>query len=115
MTTTPQTTIEAVQSPPARRRRSGRAALAGVARSGLVLAGCANAGEGAISGAGLGALAGLIIGSTSGNPGEGAAIGAAIGGVGGAVIGDQNERAERQSRHVPRHDHYDRGRYHDDW
>lgn len=57
--------------------------------------GCSNAGEGLLSGAGLGAVAGLIVGSTVGAPGEGAAIGAAIGGVGGAVVGDQNERNER--------------------
>ena len=64
----------------------------------FVSVGCNNAGEGALSGAALGALAGLGIGSLSGNAGEGAAIGAISGAVGGAVIGDQNERNERYSR-----------------
>ncbi|MEZ6317981.1 MAG: glycine zipper domain-containing protein [Phycisphaerales bacterium] len=58
----------------------------------LGAAGCNNAGEGAVSGATLGALGGLAIGSLSGDAGKGAVIGAVAGGVGGAVIGDQNER-----------------------
>jgi hypothetical protein len=56
--------------------------------------GCANAGEGALTGVGVGALSGLAIGSLSGNAGKGAAIGAVVGGVGGAVIGDQNRRKD---------------------
>lgn len=58
--------------------------------------GCSNAGEGALSGAALGALGGLAIGSVTGSAGKGAAIGAVAGGIGGAVIGDQNERNERR-------------------
>lgn len=58
--------------------------------------GCSNAGEGAISGAGLGALGGLAIGSFFGAAGTGAAIGAVGGALGGAVIGDQNERNEKR-------------------
>jgi hypothetical protein len=58
--------------------------------------GCNNAGEGAFSGAALGALAGMGIGSLSGDMGKGAAIGAIAGGVGGAVLGDQNERSDRR-------------------
>lgn len=54
--------------------------------------GCDNAGQGALTGAGAGALGGMAIGSLSGNMGKGAAIGAIAGGLGGAVIGDQNER-----------------------
>ncbi len=76
------------------RRPLGRALAAGavLAFAGLGASGCSNAGEGLISGAGLGAISGLIIGSTVGDPGAGAAIGAAIGGGVGAVVGDQNER-----------------------
>ncbi|MBX3390179.1 MAG: hypothetical protein KF691_12095 [Phycisphaeraceae bacterium] len=54
--------------------------------------GCNNALEGGLSGAGLGALAGMAIGSTFGHMGTGAAIGAAAGALGGLIIGDQNER-----------------------
>jgi hypothetical protein len=60
---------------------------------GLALtSGCDNAGQGALTGAGAGALGGMAIGSLSGNMGKGAAIGAIAGGLGGAIIGDQNER-----------------------
>lgn len=105
-------TTNSAHTKPSRRRI---ALLGGLGLSAALLTGCANAGEGAISGAGLGALAGLIVGSMSGNAGDGAAIGAAIGGVGGAVIGDQNEREASRARTVPRHDHYERPRYSDDW
>ncbi len=54
--------------------------------------GCNNAGEGALSGAAIGALGGMGIGSMSGDMGEGAAIGAIIGGIGGMILGDQNAR-----------------------
>ena len=54
--------------------------------------GCNNAGEGALSGGMLGALAGMGLGSLSGNMGKGAAAGAIIGGIGGLLIGDQNDR-----------------------
>lgn len=112
---TPNTTKTAARPSGFTKRRALVATLAG---SALVLTGCANAGEGALSGAGLGALAGLVVGSMTGNAGDGAAIGAAIGGVGGAVIGDSNERADRRARtprRVEYHEHYDRRRYSDDW
>lgn len=57
-----------------------------------VSAGCNNAGEGALSGAALGAGAGAIIGSFTGSAGLGAIIGGAAGALGGGVIGDQNAR-----------------------
>lgn len=60
------------------------------------LAGCDNAGQGLFSGAALGALAGLGIGSITGDMGKGAAIGAIAGGVGGLLIGDQNDRNSRR-------------------
>lgn len=69
------------------------AALASVA---LLAGGCNNAGEGAFTGAGLGAASGAIIGSLTGSAGKGAIIGAAAGAVGGAVLGDQNERNSRE-------------------
>ena len=75
-----------------KRRHALSAVLAG---SALVLAGCSNGGEGAVSGAALGALAGFGLGSLSGDAGKGAAAGAIIGGVGGAVLGDQNDRRMR--------------------
>ena len=74
------------------------ASVAALATTLTLAGGCSNAGEGLLSGAGIGAVTGLIIGSTIGSPGEGAAIGAAIGGASGAVIGDQNERNERNAR-----------------
>ena len=71
----------------------------------LISTGCNNAGEGALTGAGPGALGGLAIGSVTGSAGAGAAIGAVAGGVGGAVIGDQNERRDNRERQ----------RGHDEW
>jgi len=59
--------------------------------------GCDNAGEGAVSGAALGALAGMGIGSLYGDMGKGAAIGAIAGGLGGLFVGDQNERRARDN------------------
>ncbi len=70
------------------------AGLTVVAASVALLGGCNNAGQGLLSGGALGAGAGAIIGSLSGNAGTGAAIGAVAGGLGGAVIGDQNERRQ---------------------
>lgn len=67
----------------------GAGVLAGAA---LTAGGCNNAGEGALSGGALGALAGMGIGSMSGNMGKGAAVGAIVGAIGGLIIGDQNER-----------------------
>jgi len=73
------------------------AALSAIIGFGLVASGCNNAGEGALSGAGLGAAGGAAIGSLYGDVGKGAIIGAVAGGLGGAVIGDQNERRDRDS------------------
>ncbi|MCC6285630.1 MAG: hypothetical protein IT439_10095 [Phycisphaerales bacterium] len=75
----------------ARRARSlvGSLALAGVLAGAT---GCNNAGQGFLSGASLGALGGMAIGSLSGNMGEGAVAGAVLGGIGGLILGDQNAR-----------------------
>jgi len=62
------------------------------------LSGCSNAGEGALSGAALGAGAGAIIGSFTGSAGVGAIIGGAAGALGGGVVGDQNRRNTENSR-----------------
>ena len=53
--------------------------------------------QGAI-GAGLGAVAGAIIGNNvgDGNAGRGAAIGAVVGGAAGAIRGSQQDRANQQ-------------------
>lgn len=72
--------------------RTRRFALAAAAAALPLMAGCNNAGQGLFSGAALGGLAGLGLGSLSGNAGAGAAAGAIIGGVAGGVIGDQNAR-----------------------
>lgn len=79
--------------------RRARAGLAAIVAGGFALAGagCSNGVEGAFSGAALGALGGLGIGSVFGEAGAGAAIGAISGGLAGAVIGDQNERADRRA------------------
>ena len=74
------------------RRAITMAMLGGLTLGTLGMSGCDNAGEGLFSGAALGAVTGLVIGSMSGNAGEGAALGAVIGGAGGAIVGDQNER-----------------------
>lgn len=55
-------------------------------------AGCDNGLQGLGSGAALGAVAGMGLGSLSGNMGKGAAAGAIIGGLGGLILGDQNRR-----------------------
>lgn len=70
---------------------------AAVIVGGLTLgsAGCNNAVEGGLTGAGLGALTGMAVGSAFGHMGKGAAIGAAAGALGGLIIGDQNERRAR--------------------
>ena len=64
------------------------------------LAGCDNAGQGALSGAAIGSLGGLAIGSLSGDAGAGAAIGAIGGAVAGGIIGDQNRRAEERQQEM---------------
>lgn len=73
-------------------RRPGRLAAAACVLAGMGLAGCNSAGDGFVTGAGLGALGGMAIGSTSGDMGKGTVIGAVIGAIGGAIIGDQNAR-----------------------
>lgn len=86
-------------------RRIGRgwARAAAVAVGGLgvltagSLSGCANAGEGAFSGAAIGALGGMGIGSAFGAMGKGAAIGAIGGAIGGAILGDQNNRNDMRA------------------
>ena len=61
----------------------------------LTTSGCNNAGEGLFSGAALGSLVGMGLGSLSGDMGKGAAAGALFGGLGGVIIGDQNQRSGR--------------------
>ena len=61
----------------------------------LTTAGCNNGGEGFLSGAALGSLVGMGLGSLSGDMGKGAAAGALLGGLGGLIIGDQNQRNYR--------------------
>ncbi len=63
------------------------------------LGGCNNAGEGLFTGAALGAVTGLAIGSLDGNAGEGAVLGTIIGGAGGAILGDQNERNRQNAQY----------------
>lgn len=85
------------------RRRRSIAGMSRVAALGATVgiavlgSGCNNAGEGALSGAALGAAGGAAIGSLYGDLGKGAVIGAVAGGLGGAVMGDQNERRDRDS------------------
>lgn len=98
-----------------RTRRLARiAALALSTPLALTLVGCNNAGEGAFTGAAVGALGGLAIGSLSGNAGDGAIIGAVSGAAAGAVIGDQNARnAPNQSADRWNSDRPRRDRWHD--
>lgn len=63
------------------------------------LGGCETAGEGLFTGAILGTLTGLALGSLDGNAGEGALTGLIIGSAGGAIIGDANERDRENSRY----------------
>jgi len=91
------------------RSRAAKAlVLSSAVLAGGTMTGCDNAGEGLFSGAALGAVSGLIIGSTTGNAGEGAAIGAAIGGASGAVIGDQNQR-NRENAYIRSRGHRPHG------
>ena len=75
--------------------RSRRVLAAGVLAA-FLTAGCNNAGEGALSGGAIGAIAGMGLGSLGGHMGAGAAAGAIIGAVGGLIIGDQNDRNSRR-------------------
>lgn len=81
-----------MKTTPATRRSIKSLALVSLVLASTGLAGCNNGQEGFMSGAALGALAGMGLGSLSGDMGKGAAAGAIIGGIGGAVMGDQNNR-----------------------
>ena len=87
------------------RRGVRAAALAGLVLSG---AACSNAGEGALSGAALGAGTGAIVGSMFADAGRGAIIGGALGAMGGAILGDQNQRHYRHDDRYYYYDRYDR-------
>lgn len=64
--------------------------------AGIALAGgCSNGVQGAGSGAALGSLIGMGLGSLDGKMGKGAAAGALVGAGIGAVLGDQNSRRDR--------------------
>ncbi len=94
--------------------RAAAAALLGLAIA-TGSTGCATAGEGAFNGAALGALAGLGLGSLTGDAGKGAAAGAIIGGTTGAVIGDSNMRADQRARygtHSHHHHHHSHHSHH---
>ena len=114
MTATP--TNDSIRTHSTTTSRRAVALAAGLSLAAFGAAGCSNAGEGAFSGAALGTLAGLAIGSMSGNAGEGAAIGAIAGGLGGAIIADQNEKADQRAGHDPHRADWDRpARRSDDW
>lgn len=87
-------------------RSSRLAILSGAILATGTLSGCDNAGQGLFTGAALGAVTGLAIGSLSGNAGEGAVLGTIIGGAGGAIVGDQNERNRENARYS--RERYDR-------
>ena len=61
----------------------------------LSLTSCQTAGQGALSGAAIGAVGGAIIGHQSGDAGKGALIGGAAGAAGGALIGNENNKKNR--------------------
>ncbi len=77
--------------------RTTKAALISLVGGAMLLTttGCNNAGEGFFSGAMLGSLVGMGLGSLSGDMGKGAAAGALLGGLGGVLVGDQNQRNAR--------------------
>jgi hypothetical protein len=65
----------------------------------FLLTGCesmSNTDKGVLGGAGLGALAGGVIGSATGHAGAGAAIGAGLGGVAGGLTGAAVDNSERK-------------------
>ncbi|MBF0570308.1 MAG: glycine zipper 2TM domain-containing protein [Candidatus Omnitrophica bacterium] len=70
-----------------------------------VISGCANpynnAGEGAVAGGLLGAVAGGVIGHQSHNTGVGMLIGGAVGAVTGAAVGSQVQKPEPPSQPAP--------------
>jgi uncharacterized protein YcfJ len=70
-----------------------------------LIAGCQNdAGNGALIGGGVGALAGGIIGHQSGHTGAGALIGGAVGAGSGALIGHASDENKLDKQRE-----YDRG------
>jgi len=77
-------------------RRYMRFALAGVSLALAVMCGgCETGGQtGALAGAGVGALAGQVIGGNT----EATLIGAGVGALSGYVIGDQVEKSEDRKR-----------------
>lgn len=81
--------------------------LIGLTGLAIFAAGCeSDAGNGALIGTGIGALAGGIIGHQSGNTAGGALIGGAVGAGTGALIGhasDEHKKSERAA--------YDKGYY----
>jgi len=88
--------------------RASQIALTGALLLGsTTLTGCNTAGEGLFSGAVLGTLTGLALGSLDGNAGEGALTGLIIGSAGGAIIGDQNQRERENSRYRGSDHRYD--------
>ncbi|MFK7759234.1 MAG: glycine zipper domain-containing protein [Phycisphaerales bacterium] len=85
-------------------KKTRKLALTGALLVGaLTLSGCDNAGQGLFSGAALGAVTGLALGSLRGNAGEGAVAGTIIGGAGGAILGDINERERYNARYGNTH------------
>lgn len=106
-----------------RTRLTSKAILTGAIVLGAsTLSGCDNAGQGMFSGAVLGTLTGLALGSLDGNAGEGALTGLIVGAAGGAVIGDANERDRENSRYRGsdhrynnRRGHHHDGYYNDPW
>ena len=78
-------------------RRAGWLAVSALVAASM--AGCNNAGQGAASGATLGALAGMGLGSLTGDMGKGAAAGAIVGGIGGLILGDQNNRRSGNNKY----------------
>jgi uncharacterized protein YcfJ len=70
-----------------------------LAAAALALSGCAgmtDTQQRTLSGAGVGAAGGAVIGSFSGNAGKGALIGTAVGAVGGYAY-DQNQKSKQRS------------------
>ena len=70
-------------------------AACALAAASLSLTSCQTPGEGALSGAAIGAVGGAIIGNQSGDAGKGALLGGAAGAAGGALIGNENQKRNR--------------------
>ena len=66
-----------------------------LAASSLSLTSCQTAGEGALTGAAIGAVGGAIIGNQSGDAGKGALLGGAAGAAAGGLIGNENQKRNR--------------------